>query len=287
LAFGRVPALPRVLPPNATAGHTSQGAVVGAGTGDNMAAALGLGAVPGDVVVSIGTSGTVFAVHDAPTEDPSGTVAGFADATGRFLPLVCTLNAARVLSGVARMLGVDLAALDRLALAAPAGAGGLVLLPYLDGERTPNLPDASGLLAGLRLANMEPENLARAAVEGVLCGLADGLDALRDRGVPVRRVLLVGGGSGSAAVQAVAPLLLGAPVEVPDPAEYVARGAARQAAWALAGTAEPPPWPLAATPTHVPEQAAEAGLAVRAGYAAVRDAAMERLLRPVAPVPSP
>jgi len=287
LAFGRVPALPRVLPPNAAAGQTSEGAVVGAGTGDNMAAALGLGAVPGDVVVSIGTSGTVFAVHDAPTEDPAGTVAGFADATGRFLPLVCTLNAARVLSGVAGMLGVDLATLDRLALAARPGAGGLVLLPYLDGERTPNLPDASGLLVGLRLANMEPENLARAAVEGVLCGLADGLDALRDQGVPVRRVLLVGGGSRSAAVQAVAPLLLGAPVEVPDPAEYVARGAARQAAWVLAGTAEPPSWLLAATAAGVPEQAAAAGAEVRAGYAAARDGAIAGLLHPATPVPSP
>jgi xylulokinase len=286
LAFGRVPALPRVLPPNEVAGQTAQGAVVAAGTGDNMAAALGLGAVPGDVVVSIGTSGTVFAVHEAPTEDASGTVAGFADATGRFLPLVCTLNAARVLSAVARLLGVDLATLDRLALAAPPGAGGLVLLPYLEGERTPNLPDASGLLAGLRLANMEPEHLARAAVEGVVCGLADGLDALRGHGVPVRRVLLVGGGSRSAAVQAVAPLLLGAPVEVPDPAEYVARGAARQAAWALAGTAEPPSWPLASTTAGVPDGAAEVGAAVRAGYAAARDGAVEGLLRPGTPVPS-
>jgi xylulokinase len=133
---------------------------------------------------------------------------------------------------------------------------------------------------------MEPEHLARAAVEGVLCGLADGLDALRGHGVPVRRVLLVGGGSRSAAVQAVAPLLLGAPVEVPDPAEYVARGAARQAAWALAGTAEPPSWPLASTTTGVPDGAAEAGAAVRAGYAAARDGAVEGLLRPGIPVPS-
>jgi xylulokinase len=286
-AFGRVPALPRVLAPDAAAGQTRDGALVAAGTGDNMAAALGLGAAAGDVVVSIGTSGTVFAVHEAPTEDPSGTVAGFADATGRFLPLVCTLNAARVLDGAARLLGVDLATLDRLALAAPPGAGGLVLLPYLEGERTPNLPDASGLLVGLRLANMTPEHLARAAVEGVLCGLADGLDALRGQGVPVRRVLLVGGGSRSAAVQAVAPLLLGAPVEVPDPGEYVARGAARQAAWVLAGTPEPPPWVVAATATAVPEDAAGVGAAVRDAYAAARDAAVDGLLRPGTPVPSP
>jgi xylulokinase len=281
LAFGRLPALPRVLAPDAVAGEHRDGAVVAAGTGDNMAAALGLGTVPGDVVVSIGTSGTVFAVHDAPTEDASGIVAGFADASGRFLPLVCTLNAARVLEGAARTLGVDLAALDRLALDAAPGAGGLVLLPYLDGERTPNLPDASGVLAGLRLANMRPELLARAAVEGVLCGLADGLDALRAHGVPVERVLLVGGGSRSAAVQAVAPLVLDAPVVVPQPAEYVARGAARQAAWALAGTADPPAWPLEHSGVRDPDGAA--GTAIRAQYAAVREGAVRGLLTPGGP----
>jgi xylulokinase len=276
LAFGRVPSLPQVLAPDAAAGQTATGAVVGAGTGDNMAAALGLGAGPGDVVVSIGTSGTVFAVHEDPAEDPSGTVAGFADATGRFLPLVCTLNAARVLSGAAAVLGVDLATLDRLALAAPPGSGGLVLLPYLDGERTPNLPTASGLLAGLRLANMTPENLARAAVEGVLCGLADGLDALRAIGVPIRRVLLIGGGSRSAAVRTLAPAILDAPVEVPRPAEYVARGAARQAAWALSGAPEPPPWPLASAVDDQLRAEGEppvGGAEVRARYADAREGA--------------
>jgi xylulokinase len=280
LAFGRMPALPRVLAPSAAAGQTRSGAVLGAGTGDNMAAALGLGAGPGDVVVSIGTSGTVFAVHDAASEDASGIVAGFADATGRFLPLVCTLNAARVLSGVAATLGVDLATLDQLALRAPAGAGGLVLLPYLDGERTPNLPDASGLLAGLRLSNMEPDNLARAAVEGVLCGLADGLDALRTQGIPVRRVLLVGGGSRSAAVRALAPLVLEAPVQVPEPAEYVALGAARQAAWALAGTPDPPPWPLSHSTVPGSDDSGAAGAAVRARYAQVREGATRGLFGP-------
>jgi xylulokinase len=282
LAFGRVPALPRVLAPSEPAGETSAGAVFCAGTGDNMAAALGFGAGPGDVVVSIGTSGTVFAVHQSSTADPSGIVAGFADATGRFLPLVCTLNAARVLSGAAALLGVDLETLDRLALAAPPGAGGLVLLPYLEGERTPNLPGASGLLAGLRLSNMEPEHLARAAVEGVLCGLADGLDALRDHGIPVRRVLLVGGGSRSAAVRALAPLILDAPVQVPEPAEYVARGAARQAAWALAGTPEPPPWPLGHTTVPSAGDGAAAGGAVRARYAEVREGATRGLFGPEA-----
>ncbi|MEU6132094.1 xylulokinase [Saccharopolyspora sp. NPDC047091] len=246
---GRTPRLPDVLGPAGSAGRATgfaplEGALLGAGTGDNMAGALGIGAGPGDVVVSLGTSGTAFAVAEHPSADETGLVAGFCDATGRFLPLVCTLNAARVLSGTAAVLGTDLAGLDRLALAAAPGAGGLTLLPYLEGERTPDLPDATGTLAGLRGGNMTPQNLARAAVEGMLCGLADGVDALRAVGVEVRRVLLIGGASESAAVRAIAPSLFGVPVDVPEAAEYVALGAAKQAAWALSGAAEPPEWEL-------------------------------------------
>ncbi|WP_216210409.1 xylulokinase [Amycolatopsis aidingensis] len=239
---GRVPELPRVLGPAEPAGYTSDGRLISAGTGDNMAAALALEAGAGDAVVSLGTSGTVFGVSESPVADPTGTVAGFADATGRFLPLACTLNAARVLTATAAMLGVDLAELDRLALASQPGAEGLTLLPYLDGERTPNLPDASGSLFGLRRTNMTPENLARAAVEGMLCGLAAGLDAVRAHGIDVRQVLLTGGAAQSSAVRAAAPIIFGVPVSVPEPAEHVAIGAARQAAWALAGSADPPRW---------------------------------------------
>jgi xylulokinase len=267
-ALGRVVAVPRLLGPAEAAGHTvGGGALLGPGTGDNMAAALGLGAGHGDVVVSLGTSGTVFAVHDAPSADPTGAVAGFADATGRFLPLVCTLNAARVLDAAATLLGTGYDGLDDLALTAASGAGGLVLLPYLEGERTPNRPDATGLLAGLRGANATRANLARAAVEGMLCGLADGLDALRRAGVEVERVLLVGGAARSRAVRQIAPGILGAPVVVPAPGEYVADGAARQAAWVLAGTQGPPEWPPAPGLTFEADPAPD----VRAGYAAVRD----------------
>ncbi len=241
---GRTPRTPRVLAPSAPAGETASGLLVSAGTGDNMGAALGLGVRPGDVVVSLGTSGTVFASSDEATSEPTGTVAGFADATGRFLPLVCTLNAARVLTATADMLGVDTDEFDRLACGAEPGAGGLTLLPYLDGERTPNLPDASGTLTGLRRTNMTPANVARAAVEGMLCGLAAGIEALREQDVPVRRVLLIGGAAQSQAVRAAAPLVFGVPVTVPPPAQYVAIGAARQAAWALTGTDAPPEWPL-------------------------------------------
>jgi xylulokinase len=272
LAFGRDLAVPRVAGPAEPVGHTAAGALLGPGTGDNMAAALGLGLRTGDVVVSLGTSGTVFGVSAQPVTDPTGTVAGFADATGRHLPLVCTLNAARVLTAAASLLGVSLSTLDDLALAARPGAGGLTLLPYLDGERTPNLPAARGLLAGLTRDNATPANLARAAVEGMLCGLADGLDAVRACGGPVARVLLIGGAAASPAVRAVAPALLDAPVAVPQPAQYVALGAARQAAWTLAGTPEPPPWPVAA---H--RVAAAATPAVRREYARIRDRARHLL----------
>jgi xylulokinase len=178
-----------------------------------------------------------------------------------------------VLTATAAMLGTDLAGLDRLALAASPGAGGLVLLPYLDGERTPDLPDATGTLLGLTRAAMTPENLARAAVEGMLCGLADGVDALLAQGVPVRRALLVGGAARSAAVRAIAPAVLGVPVVVPEPAEYVALGAARQAAWVVAGGDDPPAWdvPVAESGAPaVPEADAAAGRAVRERYAAQR-----------------
>ncbi|MFT4221243.1 MAG: xylulokinase [Microbacterium sp.] len=228
-ALGHDAVLPRVLGPREWV-EDSGGRRVGPGAGDNAGAALGLGAEPGDVVVSIGTSGTVFAVSDERTVDPTGTVAGFADADGRFLPLVATLNAARVLDAIARLLDVDHDELSRLALAAAPGAGGLALVPYFEGERTPNLPDATASLNGMTLASTSRENLARAAVEGMLGGLGAGLDALRALGVPLRRALLIGGGAQSAAVREIAPLVLGLPVEAPEPAEYVALGAARQAA---------------------------------------------------------
>ena len=240
--LGHSALLPRVLGPFERAGATPAGTLLGPGTGDNAAAALGIGAGPGDAVISIGTSGTVFAVAERPTADPSGFVAGFADATGRFLPLVCTLNAARVLDAACALLGVDHAELSRLALGAPAGCGGLVLVPYLEGERTPNRPDSTGAVHGLRLATATPGYFARAAVEGMLCLLADGLDALVGQGVEISRVVLIGGGSRSEAVRRIAPAILGRPVVAAPEGEYVADGAARQAAWVWTGAEAPPVW---------------------------------------------
>ncbi len=254
LALGRTFGVPRVLDPAEAAGTTADGVLVAAGTGDNMGAALGLGLQPGDVVVSLGTSGTVFTVSKTCPTDPTGAVAGFADATGEFLPLMCTLNAARVLTAAASMLGVDLPELDRLALSADPGAGGLSLLPYLDGERTPDLPHATGTLGGLTRANATPQNIARAAVEGMLLNLRDGVEALRDQGAEVERVLLIGGASASTAVQHVAASLFGVPLVVPAPGEYVGIGAARQAAWALSGRQSPPEWaPALASDTGAPD----------------------------------
>lgn len=241
-AMGHTFAGPRVLGPADVAGTTADGMVVAAGTGDNMGSGLGLGLQPGDVVVSLGTSGTVFTVSDVCPADPSGTVAGFADATGAFLPLMCTLNAARVMTAAASILGVDLSGVDELALRAKPGAQGLSFLPYLDGERTPNLPQASGTLGGLTRANATPENIARAAVEGMLLNLRGGIEALRGQGARVERVLLIGGASASQAVQSVATSLFGVPVSVPEPREYVGIGVARQAAWALSGAEAPPNW---------------------------------------------
>ena len=260
LALGHVPAVPRVAAPGEVVGHTASGIALGPGTGDNMGAALGLNAVPGDVAVSLGTSGTAFAVSRTPACDATGFVAGFADATGHYLPLVCTLNAARVLTATAEMLGVDMDEFAALALSAPAGSEGLVLLPYLDGERTPNLPEARGSLHGITRSNLTPANIARAAVEGMLGGLADAVDALVGVGVEPGRILLVGGAAGNAAVAAVAATVFPAPIVVPPPGEYVADGAARQAAWILSGSGEAPAWSasregtsLTVEPTPVPE----------------------------------
>ena len=264
---GRRPVVPRVAGPAEAVGTLAgTTAVLGPGSGDNAAAALGLAARPGDVVVSIGTSGVVSAVTDTAVSDPTGTVAAFADATGRHLPLVATLNAARVLDAAAALLGVDHATLSDLALSAPSGAGGLVLVPYLEGERTPNVPRATGSVHGLTLRTSTPAYWARAAVEGLLCGLADGIEAVVALGVPVERVLLVGGAASSPAVQQLAPGIFGRPVLVPPPGEYVADGAARQAAWVLSGADAPPDW---AQP-GLQEFDAPAATAVRERYAEVR-----------------
>lgn len=272
--------LPEVLRPDEPAGTISADAaarlgltpstLVAPGTGDNMAAALGLGLDPGGAVISLGTSGTVFAVSDAPTADASGAVAGFADAWGRFLPLVCTLNATKVTDSVARLLGVDHEELDRLALAAEPGAGGVVVVPYLDGERTPNLPHATGSVLGLT-SGVAREEVARAGFEGVVCGLLAGLDALMDAGVAVGpRLLLVGGGAKAASYRRVLADLARREVVVPATEEAVAAGASVQAAAVATGASAgevAEAWGLGAGPVTEPDDRVDAD-AIRGRYQA-------------------
>jgi xylulokinase len=280
-------AVPQVLGPIELAGELTAeaaaalgldlggGTVVAAGTGDNMAAALGIGLGDGDVALSLGTSGTVYAVGDSPTSDATGAVAGFADATGRFLPLVCTLNATGVTDAMARLLGVDHERLDDLASAAPAGADGVVMLPYFAGERTPNRPDATGTVTGLR-SDISREQLARATFEGVVCGLLDGLDELTRAGVDTTdgRLLLVGGGARSRTYRQVVADLTGRPVSLPGGDEHVALGACVQAAATLAGV---PPlevtgaWGLGDGEVVDPDERVDRH-AIRARYATLRDA---------------
>ena len=243
-ALGRPFGLPRLVAPGAVAAYTRTGAVLAGGTGDNAGAALGMALQPGDVLVSVGTSGVASGVSTAPVADGTGTVTGFADAAGGFLPLIATMNAAGILDLQARWLGVGHDELAELALRSPAGANGVTLLHYYGGERTPNRPDAVGTWTGLTPATTRAD-LARAAYEALLCSLADAVDRLvEETGEQPRRLLLVGGATRSAALRALAPAVLGRPVTLPPPGEYVALGAARQAAWALSGATEPPGWAL-------------------------------------------
>ncbi|MEU8585822.1 xylulokinase [Streptomyces sp. NPDC048664] len=227
--------LPRVVRPGEIVGTVrdahglpfSKGTLVASGTGDNAAAALGLGLRPGTPVLSLGTSGTVYAVSGRRPVDPTGTVAGFADAHGDWLPLACTLNCTLAVDRIAALLGLDRKAVE-------PGAG-VTLLPYLDGERTPPLPHASGLLHGLR-HDTTPGQLLQAAYDGAVHALLGALDLVldadADRSAPL---LLIGGGARGRAWQETVRRLSGRPVQVPEARELVALGAAAQAAGLLTG----------------------------------------------------
>ena len=242
--------LPTIIAPSTFGGTTTTGIPIAPGAGDNAGAALGVQAEPGDVVISLGTSGTAFAVSTTSTHDSSGAVAGFADASGRFLPLVCTLNAARIFDAATTILGKTHDEVGALALSSAPGAHGLTLLPYFEGERTPNRPTATGVFSGMNIANSNPADIARAMIEGMLSGLADAVAALEDLGVDIKRVLIIGGAAKNPAVGQIASALFGRPVLSPPAGEYVADGAAKQAAWALLGGATPPVWDLGKA-THI------------------------------------
>ncbi|MGV9251955.1 xylulokinase [Streptomyces sp. NPDC003697] len=260
--------LPRVVRPGEVAGTVrgshdlpfSKGTLVAPGTGDNAAAALGLGLRPGTPVLSLGTSGTVYAVSTHRPADPSGTVAGFADARGDWLPLACTLNCTLAVDRVAALLGLDRDAVE------PGTT--VTLLPYLDGERTPNLPNASGLLHGLR-HDTTAGQLLQAAYDGAVHSLLGALDLVldqeADRDTPL---LLIGGGARGTAWQQTVRRLSGRPVRVPAAGELVALGAAAQAAGLL--TEEDPAavarrWKTAEGPVLEAVERDEAALARIAG----------------------
>ncbi len=233
-------ALPRVLGPDEAAGRITPEAaaelgigtdvVVAAGGGDQHLAAQGIGLVEGDIAYSLGTSGVVFATSATPVRDPSGSIDGVANVTGGYLPLVCTLNCTKVTDTMGRLLGVDHTALGALALAAPLDPDRPVLAAYLDGERSPRLPDARGMLAGLTTATTR-EQLALAAFEGVALGLVRGERRLTENGIPTGgRTIAVGGGARAAAYRQIIADLTGRPVVTVDAPEGTARGAAIQAA---------------------------------------------------------
>lgn len=248
------------------------GAVVGAGSGDNMTAALGMGIRQGDVVISFGTSGTIYGLTRVGITDATGAINGYADATGAFLPMVTTMNSAKVTDAFRRLLRTDAAEFDALALATEPGARGVVLVPYLDGERTPDLPHATGTLTGFR-SDVTPGQVARAAVEGVVCGMLAGGDLLAAHGLEGDgRLIVTGGASRSAAYRQILADLAGKPVWTCDLPEAAAAGAAVQAAAALLGrstAAMAEAWQPAYAIVAEPDMAAVGrAAAVRAAYGA-------------------
>lgn len=254
MALGRKDVvLPRIIEPNGygaiadpeIAGKDIEGGcIIAAGGGDNAMASFGLGMKAGDVSVSLGTSGVAAAVSDKPAYDLTGAITGFADCTGKWLPLACTINGSRILDAGRHALGVDYDELAELAASSAPGAQGISLIPYFDGERTPNRPNAKAQFFGLTLENTTRENMARAFVEAVLCSQRDCLEFVKALGADVNRILLIGGGAKSPAIRAYAPGVWEQSVELPATDEYVAIGAARQAAWALTPQEDAPQWKL-------------------------------------------
>jgi len=207
-------------------------ALVSAGSGDNMMSAIGTGNIrAGVVTVSLGTSGTVCAFSEEPVIDPKGEVAAFCDATDHWLPLTCTMNLAVATEQMRELFGWDIPTMEERVAAIPAGAGGVMFLPYLQGERTPNLPKGVGVFQGLTTENMKPDFMARAVVEGVTLGLAYGLRRFKELGIVPTEVRLTGGGSKSAVWRRIAADVLGFPTVALKVAEGAALGAAIQAAW--------------------------------------------------------
>jgi xylulokinase len=213
----------------------STNVVVSAGGGDNMMGAIGTGNVaPGVVTASFGTSGTIYAYSNKPVVDPQGEIAAFCSSTGGWMPLLCTMNVTLVTELFRNLFNWDHAQLEQAVASAPTGSGGLTLLPYLTGERTPNLPKATGVLTGLNLQTLAPGHLARAAMEGVTMNMNYGLRRLADLGVKAKEIRVTGGGSRSAYWRQMMADIFGVPVVAMVEDEGAALGGALQAAWCVA-----------------------------------------------------
>ena len=209
-----------------------EGIVVAPGGGDNMMSAIGSGATkPGSTVMSLGTSGTVFAYSATPVIDPEGLIAGFCDSTGAWMPLLCTMNVTGVTEEVRESFGLGHEEITALAEKVPAGCEGLLLLPYLQGERVPNLPHATGTLLGIRHGALTAGHLFRAALEGTTLGLVAGAERMKRLGLRVESVRLVGGGSKNRLWRQIVADSLGVPVQVLLEPESAALGGALQACW--------------------------------------------------------
>ncbi|WIK58846.1 FGGY family carbohydrate kinase [Actinotignum urinale] len=217
-------------------------AIIGPGAGDNAGATLGLNLKHGQATLSIGTSGVVAAISPHPVQDAKSGITGFSDANGEWLPLACTLNGSLIQNYFCELLGVSFEELGKLASMAEPGAGGMVLVPYFGGERTPNLPHANASIHGMTPSSMTRENFARLAYEGLACLMRGALETIRQAGITVDSALLIGGAAQSLALTHIMADILDIPLEVPQPGEYVAKGAARQAARVLGATSEGGEW---------------------------------------------
>ncbi len=210
----------------------SQGVLVSSGGGDNMMAAIGTGnVVDGTVTASLGTSGTIFSFSSSPVIDRKGELAAFCSSSGGWLPLVCTMNVTVSTELTRELFQLSVEELNRKVSQAEIGSQGIVLLPYFNGERTPQLPNARATLHGLSTTNFTAANLCRAAMEGATFGLKYGLEVMRQQGISPREIRLVGGGAKSAVWRQMVADIFDCPVICPRAEEAGAFGAAIQAMW--------------------------------------------------------
>ena len=236
--------LPALVKSDAIAGQVSknaaalygipEGAIVSSGGGDNMMSAIGTGAVEnGILTMSLGTSGTLFGYSDTPVVDPTGNLAAFCSSTGGWLPLLCTMNCTVASEEFRTLFSLDVKAFDAEGEKAPIGSEGIVVLPFFNGERTPNLPNGKASINGITVANFKKENLARAALESAIFGMRIGLEGFNQLGFKAREIRLTGGGAKSPIWQNIAANVTKLPIRIPDGAEAAAMGAAIQALWCL------------------------------------------------------